>query len=431
MVIVCFASVGASLASGSAAALTLVTATLCVQLFVFLWITCLCPSIDRIENIIAALGWGVESCSMLLLVLASFFPSLQTGSLETAAYALSLLGGCLPLLKLSYEGLLAPLGSCFLRHMDGEARMNPCSMGTLLWFLRLLLALGHKLAANCCTGGLGGETTGTAARTDVTNSGVVCGGRDDGNPFGLSHMADSGFVYGGRDDGNPFGLSHMADSGVIYAYGGRDDRVTQRRAAPEEAEEAFGRNDDGATSARMTTAEATRVTPSVAPSVAPSAAPGAAPGSAPAADRAAGMDAAHGAGSLPAAGETRSRRTLASSARAQTEPASVAAPAAALGAAAAASASASAAAAALRPQREIGRPRKLRLTPPHPGTAWTHARGICHGLNAIQHPWGVDMGWESPAEGEPAAAAAASAVFGRPSEGLSAELASELSDLSA
>ena len=407
MVIVCFAGVGASLPSGGAAALTLVTATVCVQLLVFLWITCLCPSIDRIENLVAALGWGVESCSMLMLVLASFFPSLQTDGLQAAAYVLSLTGVGLPLFKLGYEGLLAPLGSCFLRYIDGEARTNPCSMGTLLWFLRLLLALGHKLAANCCTGGLGGETTGTATRTD---------------------MADSGVVYGGRDDGNPFGLSHMADSGVIYAYGGRDDRVTQRRAAREEAEEAFGRNDDCATSARMTTAEAT---PSVAPSVAPSAAPGAAPGSAPAADRAAGMDAAHGAGSLPAAGETRSRRTLANSPRAQTEPASVAAPTAALGAAAAASASASAAAAALRPQREIGRPRKLRLTPPHPGTAWTHARGICHGLNAIQHPCGVGMGWESPAEGEPAAAAAASAVFGRPSEGLSAELASELSDLSA
>ena len=74
MAIVCLAGVGASLTSGGAAALTLVTATLCVQLLVFLWIACLSPSIDRLANLFAALSWGVESCSMLLLVLAPSSP---------------------------------------------------------------------------------------------------------------------------------------------------------------------------------------------------------------------------------------------------------------------------------------------------------------------------------------------------------------------
>ena len=342
MVIACLAGVGASVASGGAAALTLVTATLCVQLLMLLWITCLCPSIDRIENIIAALGWGVESCSMLLLVLASFFPSLQTGSLETAAYALSLLGGCLPLLKLSYEGLLAPLGSCFLRHMDGEARMNPCSMGTLLWFLRLLLALGHKLTANCCVGSSGSATTGTATRMDVTDSGVVCGGRDGGNPFGLSHMADSGVVYGGRDDGNPFDLSHMADSGVVYAHGGQDDRATQRRVARKKVDEAsaearsrlsrrqsdlYGWDDDGATASKDKPERETFVglhqghtSACMATGVAPSAAPSAAPGAAPEADQASGVDEARGADSLPSAIETQRFPKPASNLRARTGP---------------------------------------------------------------------------------------------------------------
>ena len=185
MLIVCLAGVGASVAAGGAAALTLVSLTLCMQLLVFLWITCLCPSIDRVDNFAVALGWGVESCSMLLLVLASFRPSLQTGSLEAAACALSLLGVGVPLLKLSYEALLAPLGSCFLRYIDGESRTNPCSMGTLLQLLRLLLTVGHKLAATCCAcfaaGSSGGATT-EMASGPVADSGVVYGGQDDGHP---------------------------------------------------------------------------------------------------------------------------------------------------------------------------------------------------------------------------------------------------------
>ena len=150
MLIVCLAGVGASVTAGSAAALTLVSTTFCVQLLVFLWITCLCPSTDRVDNVAVALGWGVESCSMLLLVLASFLPSLRTDSFQTAAYALSLLGVAVPLLKLSYDAILAPLGSYLLQYIDGEARTNPCSMGTLLQLIRLLGTAGHKLAATCC-----------------------------------------------------------------------------------------------------------------------------------------------------------------------------------------------------------------------------------------------------------------------------------------
>jgi len=54
MLIVCLAGVGASVTAGSAAALTLVSTTFCVQLLVFLWITCLCPSVDRVDNVAVA-----------------------------------------------------------------------------------------------------------------------------------------------------------------------------------------------------------------------------------------------------------------------------------------------------------------------------------------------------------------------------------------
>jgi hypothetical protein len=53
-------------------------------------------------------------------------------------------------LKLSYDAILAPLGSYLLQYIDGEARTNPCSMGTLLQLVRLLGTAGHKLAATCC-----------------------------------------------------------------------------------------------------------------------------------------------------------------------------------------------------------------------------------------------------------------------------------------
>lgn len=54
MLIVCLAGIGASLAPNAPAALALVTSTLAVQLLVFLWILCLCPSVDRIDNAVQA-----------------------------------------------------------------------------------------------------------------------------------------------------------------------------------------------------------------------------------------------------------------------------------------------------------------------------------------------------------------------------------------
>ena len=188
MLIVCLAGVGASVTAGSAVALTLVSTTFCVQLLVFLWITCLCPSIDRVDNVAVALGWGVESCSMLLLMLGSFLPSLRTDSFQTAAFALSLLGVGVPLLKLSYDAILVPLGSYFFQYIDGEARTNPCSTGTLLQLVRLLGTAGRQLAATCyacstcCFARSSGGATAGMASGPVADSGVVYGGRDDGRP---------------------------------------------------------------------------------------------------------------------------------------------------------------------------------------------------------------------------------------------------------
>ena len=73
MLIVCLAGVGASVTAGSAAALALVSITFCVQLLVFLWITCLCPSTDRVDNVAVALGWGVESV-LYAVARARIFP---------------------------------------------------------------------------------------------------------------------------------------------------------------------------------------------------------------------------------------------------------------------------------------------------------------------------------------------------------------------
>ena len=69
-----------------------------------------------------------------------------------------------------------------------------------------------------------------------------------------------------------------------------------------------------------------------------------------------------------------------------------------------------------RPGRETSRPRTQLRPRKLPGDAWTHVRGICHGLNAIQYPWGPHSrhgGWASPAEGGPADAAVASAARGQ------------------
>ena len=267
MLIVCLAGVGASVAAGGAAALTVVSLTLCMQLLVFLWIMCLCPSIDRVDNFAVALGWGVESCSMLLLVLASFRPSLQTDSLEAAACALSLLGVGVPLLKLSYEALLAPLGSCFFRYIDGEARTNPCSMGTLLQLLRLLLTVGHKLAATCCAcaGSSGGATSGMAS----------------------GHVADSGVVYGGRDDGHPrkkgSSSTRPEETPLEASCGEKRRSSTDSKDGHEIWPDFLLTESSGGEAPSQTLARA---------GAAPGAVSGAAPGTAPESDRAAGVDAA-------------------------------------------------------------------------------------------------------------------------------------------
>ena len=110
--------------------------------------------------------WGAECISMLLLLLASSCPSLQTGGLQAGAFFLSLLGVALPLLKvcmhthepsrdvirsfidaaipashsiygslrtsfsppppqMMYEGALAPCGVYFFMCIDGKARTCP------------------------------------------------------------------------------------------------------------------------------------------------------------------------------------------------------------------------------------------------------------------------------------------------------------------
>ena len=152
MLLVCIAGIGVSLVPGAGAALALVSTTVTVQLLVFLWILCLCPSVDRIDNAVQAAGWGVECCSMLLLLLASLYPALvATARVYAAAYSLSLLGVGLPLLKLVYEALLAPCGSYAFMCIDGKARKNPCDRRARLWLFRLLLSVATRFAGCCCS----------------------------------------------------------------------------------------------------------------------------------------------------------------------------------------------------------------------------------------------------------------------------------------
>ena len=101
---------GRALSPGSGAAQGLVWVVFSVQLGVALWITCLRPSNDRIDNLTQQLGWGKESGATGLLLLAALAPDAHShGAVMMAALALALLGCALPIVQMTYDSLLAPL----------------------------------------------------------------------------------------------------------------------------------------------------------------------------------------------------------------------------------------------------------------------------------------------------------------------------------
>ena len=70
------------------------------------------------------------------------------------------------------QALLAPCGTYVFMCMDGKARKNPCDRRARLWFFRLLLGVGRRLAgyfcpccATCGGEGAGGAIVGMATGT--------------------------------------------------------------------------------------------------------------------------------------------------------------------------------------------------------------------------------------------------------------------------
>ena len=118
------------------------------------WIVCACPSVDRIDNLVNALSWCVESLCTMLLVMALYVPS---ANLDGIALLLSLFAVALPILKLAYEALFAPIGNLLLQCIDGKRSANPFNKRARLWMFRLVMTLVQKFACMGCGGGGGGD----------------------------------------------------------------------------------------------------------------------------------------------------------------------------------------------------------------------------------------------------------------------------------
>ena len=153
LTIVALASSGAAFEFGSFAANFLVCTTLAIQASVAAWIVCACPSVDRIDNLVNALSWCLESLCTMLLVMVLYVPS---ANLDGIALLLSLFAVALPILKLAYEALFAPIGNLLLQCIDGKRSANPFNKRARLWMFRLVLTLVQKFVCMGCGGGGGG-----------------------------------------------------------------------------------------------------------------------------------------------------------------------------------------------------------------------------------------------------------------------------------
>ena len=154
LTVVALASCGTALAMDSVEAHALVFTTLSIQTGIAAWIFCACPSIDRIDNLVQALSWGIECLSTTMLVIALWMP---TANLEIIALLLSLGAMALPIVKLAYEALFAPIGNLLLQCIDGKRSANPFNKKARLWMFRLVMTLVQKFACMGCGGGGGGD----------------------------------------------------------------------------------------------------------------------------------------------------------------------------------------------------------------------------------------------------------------------------------
>ena len=205
---------------------------------------------------------------MLLLLLPSLCPSLVApASFQKAAYFLSLLGVGLPLLKLVYEvrvvgrvgqqlltgmtdrgcflqltltltlqALFAPCGTYVFMCIDGKARKNPCDRRARLWFFRLLLGLGRRLAGCCCACG-GGGAGGAIA-------GMATGGAIAGMANGTG-VADAGVSYASVEEVEN---SNHAAHGISNVYAAKKyGQRWRKKAALNQRESPRGSNDGSET----------------------------------------------------------------------------------------------------------------------------------------------------------------------------------------
>ena len=122
--------VGAATAEGSTASYALVFSVLAVQAGVFGWIVSQCPSLDRIDNLVQVISWGGETAATSLLVFASLVDSSsRQRDLELAALVLALVAMALPIAKLLYECVVAPLGGLVLIGCSASSASGKWSEG--------------------------------------------------------------------------------------------------------------------------------------------------------------------------------------------------------------------------------------------------------------------------------------------------------------
>ena len=81
-------------------------AVLGIQIVVSAWIACCCPSIDRIDGFVQAIGWGLESTSTAMLLIdaevassAHYLDEPSDSWLQSMALVLAVIAMALPIAK--------------------------------------------------------------------------------------------------------------------------------------------------------------------------------------------------------------------------------------------------------------------------------------------------------------------------------------------
>ena len=137
---------------------------------------------------------------------------------------------------LTLQALFAPCGTYVFMCIDGKARKNPCDRRARLWFFRLLLGLGRRLAGCCCACG-GGGAGGAIA-------GMATGGAIAGMANGTG-VADAGVSYASVEEVEN---SNHAAHGISNVYAAKKyGQRWRKKAALNQRESPRGSNDGSET----------------------------------------------------------------------------------------------------------------------------------------------------------------------------------------